>query len=75
MPQSLPATCGRIIKKNLIAYLAPTDHMARLKANHLEDAVPFLPDTGQCRRCTGVGDRRGDFGIEESDDDLIIKER
>lgn len=22
-------------------YLDPTDHMARLKANHLEDAVPY----------------------------------
>lgn len=28
-------------KENLIAYLDPTDHMARLKANHLEDAVPY----------------------------------
>lgn len=28
-------------KDNLIAYLDPTDHMARLKANHLEDAVPY----------------------------------
>ena len=26
---------------NLMAYLEPTDHMARLKANHLEDAVPY----------------------------------
>lgn len=28
-------------KENLIAYLDPTDHMTRLKANHLEDAVPY----------------------------------
>lgn len=28
-------------KDNLQAYLEPTDHMARLKANHLEDAVPY----------------------------------
>ena len=50
-----PATDAAVIardmwtnnKKNLIAYLAPTDHMARLKANHLEDAVPFCltPDS------------------------------
>ena len=50
-----PATDAAVIardmwtnnKRNLIAYLAPTDHMARLKANHLEDAVPFCltPDS------------------------------
>ena len=50
-----PATDAAVIardmwtnnKKNLIAYLAPTDHMVRLKANHLEDAVPFCltPDS------------------------------
>lgn len=28
-------------KDNLLAYLDPTDHFARLKANHLEDAVPY----------------------------------
>lgn len=28
-------------KDNLLNYLEPTDHMARLKANHLEDAVPY----------------------------------
>ena len=28
-------------KENLLAYLAPTDHVARLRANHLEDAVPY----------------------------------
>lgn len=34
-------------KENLIAYLDPTDHIARLKANHLEDAVPYCltPDS------------------------------
>lgn len=28
-------------KDNLIAFLDPTEHMARLRANHLEDAVPY----------------------------------
>ena len=28
-------------KANLLAYLDTTDHMGRLKANHLEDAVPY----------------------------------
>lgn len=28
-------------KDDLMAYLAPTDHMARLKANRLDDAVPY----------------------------------
>lgn len=28
-------------KDDLIAYLDSTDHMARLKANHLEDSVPY----------------------------------
>lgn len=28
-------------KDNLLAYLDPTDHIARLRANHLEDAVPY----------------------------------
>ena len=28
-------------KEDLMIYLDPTDHMARLKANHLEDAVPY----------------------------------
>lgn len=28
-------------RENLAAYLDQTDHMARLKANHLEDAVPY----------------------------------
>lgn len=28
-------------KDNLLDYLVPTDHFARLKANHLEDAVPY----------------------------------
>lgn len=28
-------------KQDLAAYLEPTDHMARLKANRLEDAVPY----------------------------------
>lgn len=28
-------------KDNLLDYLVPTDHIARLKANHLEDAVPY----------------------------------
>lgn len=28
-------------KGDLMIYLDPTDHMARLKANHLEDAVPY----------------------------------
>lgn len=28
-------------KDNLFAYLAPSDHMARLRANQLEDAVPY----------------------------------
>ncbi len=34
-------------KENLITYLDPTDHIARLKANHLEDAVPYCltPDS------------------------------
>lgn len=44
-----PATDAAIIARDmwmnnrhrLISYLDPTDHMARLKANHLEDAVPY----------------------------------
>ena len=34
-------------KEDLIAYLDPTDHMARLKANHLEDSVAYCltPDS------------------------------
>lgn len=44
-PATDAATIARDIwttnKDNLIAYLDPTDHMARLKANHLEDAVPY----------------------------------
>lgn len=44
-----PATDAAVIardmwtghKTDLLAYLDPTDHMARLKANHLEDAVPY----------------------------------
>lgn len=47
--QYQPATDAAVItrdmwtnnKESLIAYLDPTDHMARLKANHLEDAVPY----------------------------------
>ena len=37
-------------KDNLIAFLDPTEHMARLRANHLEDAVPYclsLSQTGK----------------------------
>ena len=34
-------------KEDLIAYLDPTDHMARLKANDLADSVPYCltPDS------------------------------
>ena len=28
-------------KEDLFAYLETTDHMGRLKANHLEEAVPY----------------------------------
>lgn len=28
-------------RENLLAYLEPTDHVARLKAHHLEDAIPY----------------------------------
>ena len=44
-----PATDAAIIARdmwtnnrdNLLAYIDPTDHMARLKANHLADSVPY----------------------------------
>lgn len=44
-----PATDAAIIARdmwmnnrdNLLTYIDPTDHMARLKANHLEDSVPY----------------------------------
>lgn len=44
-----PATDAAIIARdmwtnnrdNLLAYIGPTDHMARLKANHLADSVPY----------------------------------
>ena len=28
-------------KEDLLRYLAPTDHVARLKANHLDDSIPY----------------------------------
>lgn len=28
-------------KEDLLHYLAPTDHVARLKANHLDDSIPY----------------------------------
>ena len=44
-----PATDAAIIardmwrnnRNNLLTYIDPTDHMARLKANHLADSVPY----------------------------------
>ena len=45
-------------KENLLRYLAPTDHVARLKANHLDDSIPYC-------LTLSITDRVPDLAIEE----------
>lgn len=45
-------------KENLLRYLAPTDHVARLKANHLDDSIPYC-------LTLSITDRVPELAIEE----------
>lgn len=45
-------------KEDLLRYLAPTDHVARLKANHLDDSIPYC-------LTLSITDRVPELAIEE----------
>ena len=45
-------------KEDLLHYLAPTDHVARLKANHLDDSIPYC-------LTLSITDRVPELAIEE----------
>lgn len=45
-------------KEDLLRYLAPTDHVARLKANHLDDSIPYC-------LTLSITDRVPELSIEE----------
>lgn len=45
-------------KEDLLRYLAPTDHVARLKANHLDDSIPYC-------LMLSITDRVPELAIEE----------
>ena len=45
-------------KEDLLHYLAPTDHVARLKANHLDDSIPYC-------LMLSITDRVPELAIEE----------
>ena len=45
-------------KEDLLHYLAPTDHVARLKANHLDDSIPYC-------LTLSITDRVPELSIEE----------
>lgn len=45
-------------KEDLLRYLAPTDHVSRLKANHLDDSIPYC-------LTLSITDRVPELSIEE----------